>query len=136
MNTSETNNLLIPEVTFQTCIYLVCFFYFWKVKSLLVLNLFISEYLDIFPWKRWSKAFSVKLQIKIRLIKKFEQSELYTNKCRLFQIHLGSLSFGAIPGKFAYFYSHLSLGIARPALKLTLNCYINIKIYFSWKLII
>ena len=43
--------------------FLVRFCYFWKVKSLLDLNLFISEYLDqIPPWKGIKEAFSVKLQ--------------------------------------------------------------------------
>ena len=41
----------------------MCFCYFWKVKSLLVLNVFIREYLDkIIPWKEIKIAFSVKLQ--------------------------------------------------------------------------
>ena len=31
------------------------------------------------------------------------------NKCGLFQIHLVGLRVGATPGKFGYFYSHLSL---------------------------
>ena len=40
--------------------FLVCFCYFRKVKSLLVLNLFISEYLDkIPPWKEMKLIFSV-----------------------------------------------------------------------------
>ena len=44
-------------------VFLVCFCYFWKVKSLLVLNIFISEYLDkILSWKEMKLAFSVKLQ--------------------------------------------------------------------------
>ena len=39
------------------------FCYFWKVKSFLVLNLFIPEYLDkILPLKEMKIAFSVKLQ--------------------------------------------------------------------------
>ena len=45
--------------------FLVCFCYFWKVKSLLVLNLFISEYLGkILPRKEMKLTFSVKLQTK------------------------------------------------------------------------
>ena len=41
----------------------VCFCYFWKHKPLLVLTLFISEYLDqIPPWKEMKETFSVKLQ--------------------------------------------------------------------------
>ena len=37
-------------------------FYFWKDKSLLVLNLFIPEYLDrILPFKEIKEGFSVKL---------------------------------------------------------------------------
>ena len=39
-----------------------CFYYFWKDKSLLVLNLFIFEYLDhILIWKDMEEVFSVKL---------------------------------------------------------------------------
>ena len=39
------------------------FCYFWKVKSLLILSLFISEYLDhIPPWKEIKEAFSVTVQ--------------------------------------------------------------------------
>ena len=53
------------------------------------------------------------------------------NKCGLFQIHLVGLRVGATPGKFGYFYSHLSLETVFSALKLTQNCYINIKITFS-----
>ena len=42
-----------------------CFCYCWKVMSLLVLNLFVSQYLEkIFPWKQKKFAFSVKLQIE------------------------------------------------------------------------
>ena len=43
--------------------FLVYFCYFWKDKSFLILNLFISEYLDqIPPWKENKDAFSVMLQ--------------------------------------------------------------------------
>ena len=42
---------------------LVCFCYFWKDKPLLILNLFIFEYLDqIASWKEIKEAFSLKLQ--------------------------------------------------------------------------
>ena len=47
-----------------------------------------------------------------------EQSEVYANKCGLFQIHLGGLGISATSGKFDYFYSHLSLETVFPALKL------------------
>ena len=43
--------------------FLVYFCYFWKDNSFLILNLFISEYLDqIPPWKENKDAFSVTLQ--------------------------------------------------------------------------
>ena len=46
-------------------VFLVCFCYFWKANSFLVLNLFISEYLGkIFPWKETKLAFPVKFQIE------------------------------------------------------------------------
>ena len=48
-----------------------------------------------------------------------KQSEVYANKCGLFQIHLGVLEISATSGKFDYFYSHLSLETVFPALKLT-----------------
>ena len=47
-----------------------------------------------------------------------EQSEVYANKCGLFQIHLGGLKISATSGKFDYFYSHLNLETVLPALKL------------------
>ena len=48
--------------TFETCIFLGCFCYFWKVKSLLILKLFIFEYLDkTLPWREIKEAFSVNL---------------------------------------------------------------------------
>ena len=41
----------------------MCFCYFWKVKTFLLLNVFIREYLDkIIPWKEIKISFSVKLQ--------------------------------------------------------------------------
>ena len=44
-------------------IFLVCFCYIWKDTFLLVLDLFISEYLDRSPpWKGVKEAFSVKCQ--------------------------------------------------------------------------
>ena len=36
------------------------------------------------------------------------------------------------PGKVCILYSHLSLQAVFPALKVTQNCYVNIKISFSW----
>ena len=48
-----------------------------------------------------------------------KQSEVYANKCCLFQIHLRVLEISATSGKFDYFYSHLSLETVFPALKLT-----------------
>ena len=44
-------------------VFLVCFCYFGKDKSLLILNLFTSEYLDqIPPGNKTKKAFALKLQ--------------------------------------------------------------------------
>ena len=41
----------------------MCFCCFGKVKSLLVLNLFIPEYLDkILPWKEMKTVFPIKLR--------------------------------------------------------------------------
>ena len=43
--------------------FLAGFCYFWKDKSFLILDLFISEYLDqILPWKELRETFSEKLQ--------------------------------------------------------------------------
>ena len=59
----EATSLIIHEVAFETCIFLLCFCYSWKDKPLLVFDLFISEYLDqIPPWEEMKEAFSVKLQ--------------------------------------------------------------------------
>ena len=60
-----------------------------------------------------------------------KQSQVYMNKCGLFQIHLGGLTVGATSGKFGCFYSYLSLETVFPALKLTQNCSINLNISFS-----
>ena len=50
---------------------LVCFRYFWKDKPLLILDLFISEYLDqIASWKEIKEAFSGKLEIENLCIEK------------------------------------------------------------------
>ena len=49
----------------------------------------------------------------------FQQSEVYANKCDLFQIHLGGLRINATSGKFDYFHYHLNLETVFPALKLT-----------------
>ena len=51
------------------------FCYFWKVKSLLILSLFISEYLDhIPPWKEIKEAFSVTVQTEnLFLLKKLNK---------------------------------------------------------------
>ena len=62
----------------------VCFCYFWKDKSLVVLNLFIFEYLDqIPPWKEMIEPFSVKLQTKNRC---FCLSRSKLNKAQTAQI--------------------------------------------------
>ena len=41
----------------------------------------------------------------------------------------------ATPGKFVYFYSYLKSEKVFPALNLTQNCYVNMKLSFSWKLV-
>ena len=52
---------VILEVAFESCIFLVCWFFF----TFLVLNLVISECLDqIPPLKEIKEAFSVKLRIE------------------------------------------------------------------------
>ena len=44
-------------------LHFMCFCNFWKDNSLLIVNLYISEYLDqIRPWKEVKEAFSVKIQ--------------------------------------------------------------------------
>ena len=48
-----------------------------------------------------------------------KQSEVYVNKCDLFQKHLRVLEISATSGKLDYFYSHSSLETVFPALKLT-----------------
>ena len=59
---SEVNSLLILEVAFETCTFLACFCYFWKLKYLFISNLLISEYIDQIPtWKEMKEASSVKL---------------------------------------------------------------------------
>ena len=58
------------------------------------------------------------MKIFLHIGKKSEWSKVYVNNCGLFQIHLGGggLRVGATPGKFYYFYSHLSLETVFPAL--------------------
>ena len=61
----EANHLVILEVVFETWIFLVCFYYFWKYRFLLILNVYICEYLhQILPWKEINEAFPGKIQTK------------------------------------------------------------------------
>ena len=46
-----------------------------------------------------------------------------------------NLRVDATPGKFVYFYSYLKSEKVFPALNLTQNCYVNMKLSFSWKLV-
>ena len=46
-----------------------------------------------------------------------------------------NLRVDATPGKFVYFYSYLKSEKVFPALNLTQNCYVNMKLSFSWKLL-
>ena len=50
---NESRKSLSQQLLFEeTCIFLVYFCFFWKDKPLLILNLFISQYLDqILPWR-------------------------------------------------------------------------------------
>ena len=53
------------NLSLKPAFFLVYFCYFWKVKNLLILNVFISEYLDQSPrWKEIRGAFSVTFQTK------------------------------------------------------------------------
>ena len=79
---SETSCLLILEVAFETYLFLyvfvVFFVFFWKVKSLVVVNLFISEYLD-----EMMLAFLLKLQTEclcLCFFKLIKQNPCYPNK--------------------------------------------------------
>ena len=58
----EANSLLMLEIAFATCFFVVCFCYFVKDKSLLTLNLFISERLDQIP--PWNLCFLLETKIK------------------------------------------------------------------------
>ena len=64
-----------------------------------------------------------------------QQSEVWVNKCGLFQIQLGEGGSGSGPilGKFCKIYPHLILEPVFAGLKLTKNCYINMNISFSGK---
>ena len=75
----------------------MCFCYIWKDKSLLILNLFTSEYLDQIPlWKEIKEIFSVKLQTEnlflFKIIIKTHASQIRDimlgNKFGLFQVQL------------------------------------------------
>ena len=65
-----------------------------------------------------------------------EQREVLANKFGLSQIQFAILVLVTTVGKFWNFSPFLHLEIAFPALKLTENCYLNMKISFSWKMAI
>ena len=50
--------------------------------------------------------------------------------------NIAYLGEAAKPGKFCNSFPLLNLEIVFPALKLTINCYLNMSIFFSWKLAI
>ena len=64
---------------------------------------------------------------------KCEQREVLANKFALSQIQLGILVLVPTTGKICNFSTFLILEIAFPALKLTEDCYLNLKISFSGK---
>ena len=51
-------------------------------------------------------------------------------RCRQASLVCSKYIWRAIPGKFGYFYSHLTLKRVFPALKLMQNYYMNINIIF------
>ena len=61
--TASLSSLLIMHKLPLKPTFLLCFCYIGKDKSLLILNLFISKYLDqIFPWYEMKEVFLVQLQ--------------------------------------------------------------------------
>ena len=70
----------------------------------------------------------------IAYFKESEKSEV--NKCSLFSIHLKGLRIWCFLRKIWLFLLLFKIGNSIPALKRTQNCYINMKISFSWKLVI
>ena len=110
----------------------MCFCYIWKDKSLLILNLFTSEYLDQIPlWKEIKEIFSVKLQTEnlflFKIIIKTHASQIRDimlgNKFGLFQIQLEG-----VWGRYSYknilkLLPTCKLETVFPALKLTQNCF-------------
>ena len=81
---SELNSLFMLGVVFETCIFLLFFFFFfWKGKSLLILNLFILEYLDqIPPWKEMKEAFQSRSRLKIYLCLRLKLNKTQTIQIR------------------------------------------------------
>ena len=76
---SEKSCLLILEVAFETYLFLFVFFFFffWKVKSLVVVNLFISEYLD-----EMMLAFLLKLQTEYLCFCFFKLNKTHATQTR------------------------------------------------------
>ena len=55
---SEASSPHILEALFETYIFSLCFWYFWQVKALFILNLFISEHIDkVLHGRRWRRHF-------------------------------------------------------------------------------
>ena len=63
--------------------------------------------------------------------KESEQSEVLGKQVWFVPNTFGGLRVSLTSGKCGHFYFHLSLETIFPALKLTLNCYINISVSFS-----
>ena len=64
-------------------LFIVFLFFFWKGKSLLILNLFILEYLDqIPPWKEMKEAFQSRSRLKIYLCLRLKLNKTQTTQIR------------------------------------------------------
>ena len=136
-----------------TCIFWVFFFCYWP-KSFMK-----GDEGDVFSKAPdWKPLFSLKIKMKQNpgcsnkeynvIVKYFHQNtrvylrskiksaltkqrKALTNRFGFSLIHLGGLGGVATPGRFCHISPHLETVFL--AFKLTQNCYINMKISFSWK---
>ena len=136
-----------------TCIFWVFFFCYWP-KSFME-----GDEGDVFSKAPdWKPLFSLKIKMKQNpgcsnkeynvIVKYFHQNtrvylrskiksaltkqrKALTNRFGFSLIHLGGLGGVATPGRFCHISPHLETVFL--AFKLTQNCYINMKISFSWK---
>ena len=102
----------------------------WK-KSCFIIFLYFNEVLKHFH----QNILEVKQNLHWPMIRKIVHIRENLNKARCWRGVVGPWGVTTL-GKFCNFSSFLSLETVFPALKLTLNGYLNMNISFSWKLAI